>query len=839
MATSRPLLGRDREIGALDAFVADGRERGGALLIVGEPGIGKSALLGLVRDAAHEAGYTVLQTAGIESEMHLPFGGLHQSLAPLMQHLPSLPATQRAALSTALGLLEGANPDLFLIAEAAFSLVSQESFERPVIIVVDDVHWLDPQSHQILTFLAHRGLGSRISVVGGIRPDHAGPFPEAGFPQLLVEGVDGDAALGLLSAHVGVLSTANLARIRHEAQGNPLALLELPRSWGNGPPTDDHPLAVSDRLERAFAGRIAELPSATRDALLIAAIGSSREKGEVLAALIAFGARGTAEEILGPAVAAGLLADEPAQIRFRHPLVRSAVLQLETLARRHVAHAALADVLHADTYRRAWHRAWSIVGPDDEVADALAETVPDSLRRGAVMSAVSSLERAAQLTSSSTERGRRLMLAAEHAFATGRADVVARLLREASQVDLSEIDEIRVIWLTEALNDDIRANSVLVRHLCESARRASALADTGLALNLLLGAALRCWWADSGADDQAEVVRALDQLADAREDPRHLAALAIAEPVLRGSEVLSALETVALDDVIDGDSLRVYALAAYGAGDFVRATDLLDRAENVFRSEGRLGMLPVVLALQLHIRIDLGDWSGAVAAGQEVTTISRETGQAVFAENNVLVEARGTALRGEWVEALQAMAGAEAQAAELGINDRICFGYQAHGAALLSAGRPTEAFECLKRQYDPSDPGYHLRESFAGVALMAEAAVDCGRHAEAQEIVRTLETVAVITPSPLLRVNLVYAQAVLAVEDEQEDRFRVALTHDLTRWPWPRARLQYAYGRHLDRVGRRPEAEVQLRAAWEVFDRIGAARWRELAASALADDRSQ
>src|SRR6202042_3680056 len=117
----------------------------------------------------------------------------------------------------------------------------------------------------------------------------------------------------------------------------------------------------------------------------------------------------------------------------------------------------------------------------------------------------------------------------------------------------------------------------------------------------------------------------------------------------------------------------------------------------------------------------------------------------------------------------------------------------------------------------------------------AEAAVDCGRHAEAQEIVRTLETVAVITPSPLLRVNLVYAQAVLAVEDEQEDRFRVALTHDLTRWPWPRARLQYAYGRHLDRVGRRPEAEVQLRAAWEVFDRIGAARWRELAASALAD----
>ncbi|MCW2530098.1 MAG: ATPase-like protein, partial [Pseudonocardiales bacterium] len=501
------LLGREREVAALTDLIAAGTHQGAPLLVVGEPGIGKSALLAAARTVAHQSGYTVLQAAGMDSEMHLPFGGLHQALTPVMGHLADLPGTQRDALATALALAEGATPDLFLIAEAAFGLVCGERARRPVIIIVDDVQWLDPQSHQILTFLAHRSIAARLVVIAATRPGHSGPFANGGFPQLPVGGVDDATAERILSAHADSIGAADLRRIRDDAQGNPLALLELPRSWSDGPPADGHPLAVSARLEQAFAGRIIELPQSTRDALLIAAVGSSSDAIETLAALSAFGVHNPSLELLEPAVAAGLLIGEGSEISFRHPLVRSGVLQQETLARRHAAHAALADVLIDDIYRRTWHRAWSIVGPDDDIADALAATVPDSLRRGAVMSAVSSLERAAQLTSSSTQRGQRLMLAADHAFASGRADVVARILREATKVDLSELDEIRVTWLTEALNDDIRANSALVRHLCDSARRASALGDFGLALNLLLGASLRCWWADSGADDQVEVVR--------------------------------------------------------------------------------------------------------------------------------------------------------------------------------------------------------------------------------------------------------------------------------------------------------------------------------------------
>jgi hypothetical protein len=827
------IVGRESEVAVLRAVVAAGLVQGSTLLVIGEPGIGKSALLATARIAAHEAGYTVLRAAGAESEMHLPFGGIQQAVAPLIGHLPVLPDAQRHALATALGLGDGANPDLFLIAEAMFALLVIERSDRPVIVVVDDVHWLDPQSHQILAFLAHRSAGSGISVVGAIRSGHPGPFTQAEFPRLPLGGLDDDAADEILSMQAGAVSPANLKRIRQVSQGNPLALWELPRSWGEGAPTDGHPLAVSARLERAFAGRISGLTPATRDVLLIAAVGSSSDKTEILTALAAFGTPGSADDVLGPAVVAGLFTDAGATIGFRHPLVRSAVLQLETVARRHSAHAALADVLTTDTYRRTWHRAWSIIGPDDDVAEALAATVPDSLRRGAVMSAVSSLERSAQLTGSPTRRGQRLMGAAGLAFGAGRADVVARLVREASQVDLSDLDRTRLTWLTEVLNDDIRANSALVRRLCKSARRADALRDAGLALNLLLCAAVRCWWADSGADDRAEVVHVLDRLTKAPTDPLHIDAVAVAEPVLRGSEVMRLLGSIDLDEETDGDRLRVYGQAAYAVGDFVLATDLLDRAEESFRADGRLGMLPLVLALQLHIRLDLGDWVGAELASKEVATLSRETGQPLFAENNVLVEARRMGLRGQWRAALDMMAGAESEATRLRINDRICLAYHARGVALMSAERPAEAFVCLKRQFDPADPGYHLRESFAGLALFAEAAVDCGRATEARGIVQSLETVALVTPSPLLEVNLLYARAVLAADDARDRRYQDALAYDLTRWPWLRARTQLAYGRWLARSGRCGPAGAQLNAASAVFERIGAVRWSRCTAIEL------
>jgi tetratricopeptide (TPR) repeat protein len=830
---SSGLVGRESEVERLRAVIEGAPEQGSVTLLIGEPGIGKSALLRVARDAALEAGYTLLGAEGVENEMHLPFGGLQQLVAPLMGSTDELPPTHRHALETAIGLSSRSRPDLFLIAEAAFNLIVVGRRLGPVIIVADDVQWLDPQSHQILAFLAHRSVVGRFCVLGAIRTDHPGPLADVDFPKLVVQRLDDQTAERMLQSHSGLFHANDLRRIREEAAGNPLALLELPRSWGTGPPTSDHTPALSARLEHAFAGRVSGLSSETQDALLLAAVSSSSDTSEISAALEAFSGSPLSPRVLEPAIAAGLITEASLNITFRHPLVRSGILHRESFERRHAAHRALADVLVADRYRQSWHRAWSIVGPDDDVAEDLAATVPNSLQRGAVMSAVSSLERSAQLTTSPTRRGERLLLSANYAFGAGRADVVARILRDASEVDLTELDQARCTWLTEALNEDVAANSDCVRKLAQSAEVAKSFGDKGLGLDLLLSAALRIWWADSGTEDRKRVLDVLDRFTEAIEDPRHVAAVAITEPILRSTEVHDRLRAVNFDELDDGDALRMYGMAAYGIGNYPLADHLLERAEKIFRSQGRLGLLPVVLALQVHIRIDLGDWSAATAATDEVYSISRETGQALFAQTNFLVEARALALRGKAESALELMSSAESEATQRRCDDRICLGYQARGAALLSADRPEEAFTCLRRQYDPADPGYHLRESIGALALMVEAAVDSQQSDQARQIIESFEILFLVAPSPLLEVNLLYARAVLAPNDLRDPLYQAAMDHDLADWPWIRGRVLLEYGRWLLRSGRPRRALAHLAEAQAVFDRIGAERWSRKASAAL------
>ncbi len=829
------LCGRERELAAIDETMSAAREVGAVLLVTGEPGIGKSALLTEARKRADAVGYRVLRAAGIESEQHLPFGGLQQIMAPLMDRLETLPRVQGQALATALGLFDGPRPDLFLIAEAALLLLAQERELRPVLVVADDVQWLDPQTHQIVTFLAHRSVAMRLVLIGAARTGHPGPFVNAAFPGLEILGVDDETAEALLQTHAHDLTPADRRRIRQEARGNPLALIELPAAWTDSHAGESHAPTLSARLERAFAGRVSQFPAATRDVLLVAATDSSSDLAEILAATAAFRRGALDRDGLATAVEAGLVMVDAGALTFRHPLVRSGILQTESVVRRQAAHRALADVLVTDRYRRTWHRAQAIVGPDDRVADDLEATVPESLGRGAVMSAVASLERSAHLTSSTSQRGRRLLQAAQHAFEVGRPDVVGRLIGEAAQTDLSDIDLVRRDWLTELLNDDVRADPGRVVALCTSVERAAGAGDLDLALNLLIPLSLRCWWADVGDAARERLHATLETLTGSSDDPRCLCALALAEPVLRGHEVSQRLMRLDLEAITDADSLRTLGMAAYGIGDSVLATDLLDRAEQLLRARGRLGLLPVVLALQFHIRLDLGDWTGSAAASEEVDRVAVETGQALFAFNNVLVESRALALRGDWKSALEMVVGAEDEASRLRLSDALCLSYQSRGVALLSAGRAEEAFLCMRRQFDPHDPGYHLRESFAGVALMAEAAADAGYEAEGRTIVDGLESVARLSPAPMLHVNLLYARAVLAPAHDAEGLYVAALEHDLSRWPFIRARLRLEYGRFLASAGRTCEAVPQLRQSLDVLSAMGAARWVRRAEAALRD----
>jgi tetratricopeptide (TPR) repeat protein len=829
--TASVLIGREREVQALTELIGNGTETGQALVILGDPGIGKSALLGAALDAARAAGFRVLTAIGVESEAQLPFAGLHQILRPVLRSAPELPPLYATALQSAFGLAEGPTPELFQIALAAVNLLATATAQRPVAVLVDDVQWLDQQSQDVLTFIARRAGPYPMVVLGAMRTGHPGSFLSAGLRELVVHGVDESAADDILRMAADTLKPADRLRIRQEAQGNPLALLELPAAWAGStpPPADWQQPTLSARLERAFAGRFAELPSVTRDGVLVAAVDPVNEINEILAAASKLSGSPSAAYVLGPAVDVGLLRIDHGRVHFRHPLVRSGVLQSETLTRRQAAHAALAEVLADDPYRRTWHRAQSIVGPDDQIADELEVNAAIALSRGAVMSAIADLQRAAQLTSASARRGHRLLVAAEHAFGLGRVDLVNRLVTAAARLDLSELDYARRQWLQEIFNDGVPGDATRVFELCAIARQSAQAGDRDLALNLLLGAALRCWWADTGPAARAQVAEVTRELSDATADPRYIAALAVAEPVLECATVLDLLSQFVPDDVADGDVLRLLGMAAHAIGDTVRSVDFLGRAETLLRDQGRLGLLSQVLSMQVIDRLELGDWDRASAAAAEGQRLAQETGQPIWRTGALVCDALDNAFRGHSDQAFTYAAEVEMAASRQRLNDLLSCVQLVRGTALSHAGQYEAAYPQLRRLFEPSDPSFHQRERFGAVMFLAEAALSAGQVEDARRVIAGLEEVAAATPSPLLHVHLRYARTILAGDAAAPQLYADLMSQDLTCWPWAKARAELAYGGWLRRQRRDAESVGPLSSALAAFDRIGAPVWADRA----------
>jgi DNA-binding CsgD family transcriptional regulator len=835
MAT-QGLIGRDQELGILVGLIDKAADGGAAIVVIGDPGIGKSSLLRAAADHGRAAGHRVLAATGVEAEAHLPFAGLHHLLRPVLNDLDRLPAMQAEALSTAFGLCEGPSPEPFMIALATLNLLAEAAVDRPVLVIADDVQWLDPPTQDALTFLARRVSGDPIVLIGVVRRDHDIAFAASGLPELDLRALDETSARDVLARHADGLSYAATERILREAAGNPLALVELPlaiRTAEGGLEALPQVLPLTARLERTFAARIADLPPLTRDAVLVAAVDNADDLPEILAGASALAGQPVTVAALEIAVAAGLLRFDDLHVQFRHPLVRSGVLQLETVTRRYAANAALAEVLVDEPYRRIWHRAQSVSGQDDEVADELEAAHVVSLRRGSATEAIWALERSAQLTTDSAKRGRRLLLAAEHAFGLGRADLVDQLLTRAARTSLSRLDHARMAWLREIFNDGVPGDAERVFGLCDIALEAIDAGDPDLALNLLLGAALRCWWADTGPAARARVADATRQIRDAAGDPRYLAALGVAEPVLQGAAVVAGLDRLRIEEISDADALRLLGMAAHAVGHSERAADFLDRAETRLREQGRLGLLPHVLGMQIQVRLTLGDWERSAAAADEGRRLAAETGQPIWTTGVLVGEAMIHGLRGEVGQALELAAEAERAASSRHLNDLLACTRLARGYAWLSSGKYAEAYTELLPLFDPADPSYHQRELFGGVMFIAEAAVHTGAIPEARKLLTRLEEVAAITPAPLLHVHLLYAQAILADDTDADARYQAALSADLTRWPWHQARVNLAYGGWLRRQRRTAESRTLLRTALTTFDLIGAASWAEQARSEL------
>ena len=397
------LVDREAERRVLDDLIDKAGQRGGALVVCGEAGLGKTALLGEASARAKERGRTVLTTAGFQAEAHLPFAGLHHLLGPLLAGVDQLPTPQRVALQAAFGLTDSAAPEFFLIALAALELLADAAADRPLLLVAEDAHWLDGETCDVLAFVARR-LGSEpIVLLMSLREGYESPLAAPDLPMLQLRALDEAAAIALLDRAGQQFNLAVRRRVLEQAAGNPLALLELAATLGaersGRLASAPGGVPLTERLERAFATRASELPAATRRLLLVAALADNSSLAEIIDATAALHGGGPPLDTLEPAVSAGLIDVDVTELRFRHPLVRAAIAQAAGVAERHAAHAALADVLVDQPDRQVWHRAAAAVGPDETTAAALEAVAARAERRGAIAAAVAALERAARLSS--------------------------------------------------------------------------------------------------------------------------------------------------------------------------------------------------------------------------------------------------------------------------------------------------------------------------------------------------------------------------------------------------------------------------------------------------------
>jgi DNA-binding CsgD family transcriptional regulator len=804
--------------------------RGQALVLHGDPGIGKSRLLSETARMARDRGMAVLTTTGVQSETHLPFAGLHQLLRPVRARAADLPSVQRAALDSAFGLTTEAAPEQYRLAMAVLDLVSEVAADAPVLLVVEDAQWLDGPTSDVLAFVARRIESDPILLLAAARDGYASALSDAGLPEYRLTGLDDVTAGALLDASAPQLPAAARTRVLHEAAGNPLALLELPavvrqqegEQWVAGG------LPLTERLERAFAARVSDLPEATRLVLLVAALDDEDAVGEILDAGSIVAGTDLDLDVAAPAAEAGIIEFDLQRLRFRHPLIRSAVAQSAGLVERRRVHDALAGVLAGQPDRRVWHRAALLIGEHEDVALELEAVGVRARQRGAIPVAVTALRRAAELGEEGS-RSRRLLAAAGVAVELGRPDVVVPLLSEVGKLDLDELDRARVTWVEEtALTRPLDAERYA--SLIAAAKQAEASGEHDLSINLLWLVASRAWWVDPGPETRRLLIEAARRLGDARaRDPRVFAVHAYADPLGHAAGVLDRLRAAASEEHIDTDAARFFGPAALVVGAFDLGSDFLAVAVDGLRTEGRLGHLPRLLTLYAGMAARLGDWEVAITAAEEARRLAEELAEPQWQAAADTVVSLVAAMRGDEQRAELMATQAELVAEPAGANITMAFAQFGKVLAALATGRHAEAYAYADRLFDPADTAYHPVISSWLIADLADAARFIDQLDAARGRVAQVEAMVGQEPGTWIALGLRHARALLAEPAEAGERFDEALSGDLSRWPFQRARIQLAYGQWLRRQRRVAESRTVLRVARDTFDALGCAPWSEQA----------
>jgi DNA-binding CsgD family transcriptional regulator len=812
------LLGRAQECDQIERLLADGRAgESRALVIRGEPGVGKTALLEYAVE--HAEGYRVLSTLGLESESEMAYSGLFHLVWPIAhQSLDPLPPAQRRALRCALALDESGPADRLAVCAATLTLLAAAAEGAPLLCVADDAQWLDSESAEALHFAARRIEADRVVMLFAIRDQGPSGFPARGLDGLSLQGLDPAAATALLEAHcprpLAAAVASTLARITH---GNPLAMIELPSVLSDsqiaGSDPIDDPLPVGESLERAFLTRARALSDAAQSALLVAAAADRTDFATVVAA--AGGSDGIDE-----AEAAGLIRVHTGSLEFRHPLVRSAVYWNAPAGARRAAHAALARSSPPDRpEQRAWHRAMATLGTDEQVAADLEVAAQAAGGRGGAAAEARLYARAARITPDPDRRWPRLLAGGRAAYRAGLHDLAAALLDEAlaGSTDLPLQADLLDARLFVA-----RAQGALGEWIDRCLAMAAELepVDPRRSARLLFQA-----W-----DYSYE----LWQLGRARELASRAWRLVAAEPDL------AAIGEMCWQRVADGDVERVRELALAGSkqladgpaeqvadlveclvfiDDHAAARDMLQPALPRLREAGAVVALVRALAALSLLELRTSRLAQASAAAHEAVMLAEEYGLEYWRSWSLsrLADVEAELGREENCRRHAAATFASVQHTHDHLAEAVAL--EALGRLELGLGRVDDAIATLERLSETVAEVRHPG-MFHWPADLAEAYVRAGRPADAGAVIADLDARA--DGCPWARGAVARGRATLAPDGDLDRAFTSALEH----WRSPashldRARTQLSYGERLRRAGRRSDARRQLRAALATFERLG------------------
>lgn len=834
------LIGRESEIERIREFLAAVGVDGGALLVTGDPGVGKTVIMNAASDAASAAGMRVLRAAGVQFEAVTSFSGLHQVLLPLLSALPQLAAVHRNALNVALGFGEGAPPSRLVVSNAALMLLRHVAAARPVLMILDDLQWLDRASAGVLSFVARRVGGSHVGLIGATRIGMVHFFDHAGLPELEIVRLDDAAARQLLDSRFPELASPVRERILVEAEGNPLALLELPNALSPGMRASatalPSSLPLSRRLQALFGSRITDLPPRTRQLLLLMALDGT---GDVRV-LEAGAASNASFRDLAAAEQARLayLDDATHRLAFFHPLIRSAVVDLSHAEARRTAHRVLADLWANQPDRRAWHLAESIIEPDEAVAAQLEATAARTLARGDAVGCVNALTRASELSPDSAERHRRLAAAAYiGAEIAGDLSNASRLLVELRRGDAEVKGSLQAAVAASSFllwgdGDVATAHRLLVGAIDRLERvkdaRDPAVAEALHALLMVCaqGGDEHLWQSFDDAIAQTEGIPvALD-----------LNRRIFADPARADATALDALDSAIA--TLPGESdpahiIRIAMSAAY-VDRLEGCRDALWRVVHDARHGGAVASgLTAMITLARDDAVT-GHWDEAEQLAGEAIQVCKAHGYENMLWPCRYIQGVVAAGRGDDIRA-RALAERLAQWTEpRGIRAGLWLASHVRVLAALGVGDFEEAYQQASIISPPGFLPPHVPVALRVLMDLVEAAVRTGRHADAAAHVAAMEASNLAGLSSRLALVSGASAAIASPDDQALTLLQSMLAlPGIERWQFDLARARLAYGECLRRRRTTTEARIQLNAALDIFERLGARPWIDRASAEL------